>query len=85
MSINFVVNDGFMNPNRFGYSVMPFKLDGDRPPRSDMPSWRIARTNARSMGKAMYLHTKPCKVCSSLNRRVYNNECFDCWKLKGKK
>lgn len=75
------INDYFMNPDRFGYAVVPFKLDGNREPRSDAPLWRIARTNARSMGKATYLHTKSCKACLSLIRRVYNNECFDCWKL----
>ena len=75
------INDSFMNPDRFGYAVVPFKLDGSRDPRSDVPKWRIARTNARSMGKPTYLHTKPCRDCLSLIRRVYNNECFACWKL----
>lgn len=78
------INDSFMNPDRFGYAVVPFKLDGNREPRSDVPKWRIARTNARSMGKSTYLHTKPCKACLSLIRRVYNNECFDCFKLEKK-
>lgn len=78
--MNHTINDGFMNPDRFGYSVMPFKLDGDKVARKDIPAWRIRRTNARSMGKRMYEHTKPCK-CGSLLRRVYNNECFDCWRL----
>lgn len=78
------INDSFMNPDRFGYAVVPFKLDGNREPRSDVPKWRIARTNARSMGKPTYLHTKPCRACLSLTRRVYNNECFDCWKDRKK-
>ena len=79
--MNRTINDSFMNPDRFGYAVVPFKLDGSREPCSDVPKWRIARTNARSMGKPTYLHTKPCRACLSLIRRVYNNECFDCWKL----
>ena len=79
------INDSFMNPDRFGYSVIPFKLDGNIEPRSNIAEWRINRTNARSMGKATYLHTKPCKACLSLIRRVYNNECFDCFKLERKK
>ena len=74
--MNHTINDGFMNPDRFGYSVVPFKLDGDREPPKHVPKWRIARTNARSMGKRTYEHTKPCK-CGSFLRRVYNNECFD--------
>ena len=70
-----------MNPDRFGHPTVPFKLDGERLPRADIPQQRIARTNARSMGKPTYLHTKPAKCCGSLIRRVYNNECFNCWKL----
>lgn len=81
--MNHTINDSFMNPDRFGYAVMPFKLNGDREPPKHIAKWRIARTNARSMGKRMYEHTKPCK-CGSLLRRVYNNECFDCWKEKEK-
>ena len=30
--MNHTINDSFMNPDRFGYAVMPFKLDGDREP-----------------------------------------------------
>lgn len=76
--MNTVIKDGFMNPDRFGYAAIPFKIS-DKEPRKDVPIWRIRRTNARSMGKRFYEHTKPCK-CGSLLRRVYNNECFDCWK-----
>jgi hypothetical protein len=83
MEMNHVINDGFMNPDRFGYAVIPFKIS-DKDPRKDVPIWRINRTNARSMGKRFYEHTKPCK-CGSFLRRVYNNECFDCWKLEKKK
>lgn len=79
--MNTTINDSFMNPDRFRYTSMPFKLDGERLPRPDVPQWRINRTNARSMGKPTFQHTKPCKCCGSLERRVYNNECFDCWKL----
>lgn len=79
--MNHTINDPFMNENRFGYAVVPFKLDGDREPRKGIPQWRINRTNSRSMGKPTYQHTKPCKCCGGLTRRVYNRECFDCWKL----
>lgn len=78
--MNTVINDGFMNPDRFGYAVVPFKMEGNKPPPKTVPKWQINRTNSRSMGKATYLHTKPSKCCGSLVRRVYNNECFDCWK-----
>lgn len=80
--MNTVINDGFMNPDRFGYAVIPFKIS-DKEPRKDISPNVIARSNARSMGKRFYEHTKPCK-CGSFLRRVYNNECFDCWK-EGKK
>ena len=82
--MNHIINDSFMNPDRFGYSVIPFKLS-DREPRKDIPDWRIARSNARSMGKVSYLHTKPSKCCGSLVRRVYNNSCYECFKLERKK
>lgn len=78
--MNHIINDRFMNPNAHGYAVMPFKLDGDRLPRADIPSWRIAQTNARSMGKATFTHTKKCK-CGSFERRVYDNTCYPCHKL----
>lgn len=79
------INDSFMNPDRFGYAVVPFKLEGNKEPPEHIPEWRINRSNARSAGKPMYLHTKPSKCCGSLNRRVYNNECFDCYQLEKKK
>lgn len=79
--MNHTINDSFMNPDRFGYSVIPFKLS-DREPREDVPKWRINRSNARSMGRVSYLHTKPSKCCKSLVRRVYDNSCFECYKGK---
>lgn len=83
--MNTTINDSFMNPDRFGFATIPFKLDGNREPRPDVPKWRIARSNARSMGKPTFQHTKPCKCCSSLERRVYDNKCYPCFKVsKGK-
>ena len=78
--MNHSINDSFMNPDRFGYAVILFKLN-DKEPRHDVPKWRIARSNARSMGKASFTHTKACR-CGSFEKRVYNNDCFDCWKLR---
>ena len=82
--MNTVINDGFMNPDRFGYASVPFKLDGCmETPREDIPKWKIARTNARSMGKRTFIHTKQCR-CGSYERRVYDNKCFPCFKLTKK-
>ena len=78
--MNISINDRFMNPNVHGYAVIPFKLDGDRLPREDIKPWRIARSNARSMGRKTFTHTKPCK-CGSTERRVYDNTCYPCYKL----
>jgi len=68
-----------------GNEPLPFKLDGDREPRADIPQWRINRTNARSAGRKTFLHTKPCRVCGGLERlthKVYAgtkiNKCFVC-------
>lgn len=83
MQIN--INDSFMNPDRFGFAVVPFKLDGNKDPRPDIPLWRIRRTNARSMGRASFTHTKPCKACGSLEKRVYDLKCMPCFKLSNKK
>ena len=81
--MNHTINDSFMNPDRFGYPVIPFKLS-DREPRKDIEEWRINRSRSRSMGKPSYLHTKPTKCCNSLVRRVYDNSCFECYKGKSK-
>ena len=79
------INDRFMNPSCFGYTSIPFKLDGDREPPEYIPKWRIARSNARSMGKASFTHTKPCKYCGSLEKRVYDLKCMPCFKVEKKK
>lgn len=81
---NIVINDGFMNPDRFGYTAIPFKLDGDRLPREDIKLWRIRRSDARSMGKATFEHTKRCE-CGSVQRRVHDNTCYPCFKLSKNK
>lgn len=80
-----VINDGFMNPDRFGYAAIPFKINGEIEPKAGVPLWRIRRSNARSMGKRTFMHTKACKACGSFERRVYNNECFNCFKLERSK
>ena len=79
--MNHSINDSFMNLSRFGNANIPFKLS-DKEPRADVPKWRINRSNSKSMGKPTCSHTKPCGACLSLIRRVYNNDCFDCWKLR---
>ena len=68
-----------------GNEPLPFKLDGDREPRADIPQWQINRTNARSVGRRTFMHTTPCRVCGSLERlthKVYAgtkiNKCFVC-------
>ena len=76
--MNHSINDSFMNPDRFGYAVIPFKLN-DKEPRHDAPLWRIARSNARSMGKASFTYTTACK-CGSFETRVYDLKCVPCFK-----
>lgn len=83
--MNHTINDRFMNPNVHGYPVIPFKLDGDKTPRSDIPIWRIRRSNARSMGRASFTHTKPCKACGGLEKRVYDLKCMPCFNIGKKK
>lgn len=83
--MNHTINDSFMNPDRLGFAVVPFKMRGNKPPPKNVPEWQINRNNRRSMGKPAYLHTKPSKCCGSLVIRVYNNECFDCWKKEKSK
>ena len=69
----------------FGYVPTSFKLDGDKSPRSDIPQWKINRTNARSVGRRTFMHTTPCRVCGSLERLTHQvyagtkiNKCFVC-------
>lgn len=81
--MNHSINDSFMNLNRFGNTNIPFKLNGDRLPRADVPKWKIARSNARSMGKASFTHTKACR-CGSFEKRVYDLKCMPCFKREKK-
>ena len=81
--MNHSINDSFMNLSRFGNANIPFKLN-DKEPRPDVPKWRIARSNARSMGKASFTHTKACK-CGSFEKRVYDLKCMPCFKLSKNK
>lgn len=82
--MNHSINDSFMNLSRFGNANIPFKLNGDRLPRADVPKWRIARSNARSMGKVSFTHTKACR-CGSFEKRVYDLKCVPCFKLSKKR
>ena len=68
-----------------GSEPLPFKLDGDREPRPDIPQWQINRTNARSAGRKTFTHTNPCRSCGGLLRlthKVYAgakiNKCAGC-------
>ena len=81
--MNHSINDSLMNLSRFGNTNIPFKLNGDRLPRTDVPKWRIARSNARSMGKASFTHTKACR-CGSFEKRVYDLKCMPCFKREKK-
>ena len=81
--MNHSINDSFMNLSRFGNANIPFKLNGDRLPRADVPKWRIARSNARSMGKSSFTHTKACR-CGSFEKRVYDLKCMPCFKREKK-
>ena len=82
--MNHSINDSFMNLSRFGNANIPLKLNGDRLPGTNVPKWRISRSNARSMGKASFTHTKACK-CGSFERRVYDNTCYPCFVLSKNK
>jgi len=62
----------------FGGKTLPFKLDGDREPPAHIPKWRINRSNARSIGRKTYMHTKPCSVCGGLERGTWTNKCKGC-------
>ena len=58
--MNHSINDSFMNLSRFGNANIPFKFS-DKEPRADVPKWRIARTNARSMVKLHICTQSPVK------------------------
>lgn len=77
--MNHTINDSFMNPDRFGYAVMPFKLDGDKVARKDIPIWRIRRTAYPVVWVKECMNTLSLVNAVHFYARVYNNECFDCW------
>ena len=83
--MNHSINDSFMNPDRFGYTVIPFKLDGNKEPPKHVPEWRIRRSEARSMGKQSFTGKTPCNDCGSIEKRVYNLACYVCFKVSKKK
>ena len=51
---------------------------GQSKDRTDIPQHQKNRSNARSMGRTTYMHTKQCKGCGGLVRKVKNNECVGC-------
>lgn len=84
--MNLSINDRFMKPDAFGYTKnMSFHIDPERENRADIPLWKIRRSNARSMGRASFTHTKPCKACGSLEKRAYDLKCMPCFILEKKK
>ena len=80
--MNHSINDSFMNLSRSSNANIPFRLS-DKEPRADVPLWCIARSNARSMGKASITHTKACR-CDSFEKRVYDLKCMPCFKREKK-
>lgn len=79
--MNTALKDKFLDMDRFGFGQMAFKINGDKNERKDIPECHKRRQNNRSAGIPYYLHDKPSKCCGSLNRRVWNNECYDCYKV----
>ena len=78
--MNTSIRDKFQDLGRFGNAPVPFTLTANHIQRADIPKWRIARSNARSMGKPTFTHTKPCARCGGLEMRVYNVACAECHK-----
>ena len=50
---------------------------GESKDRADIPQHQKNRSNARSMGRATYQHTKPCD-CGSFTRGTWSNKCVGC-------
>ena len=78
--MNTSIRDKFQDLERFGNAPVPFTLTVNHSQRADIPKWRIQRSNARSMGKATFMHTKPCARCGGLEMRVYDVTCAECHK-----
>lgn len=80
-----MIADKFLDASRFGVTkITTFKLDGCKEPRPDIPKHQINRSSARSRGDKTFMHTKPCR-CGSIERRVYQNDCYPCFKLSKNK
>lgn len=80
-----MIKDPFTDPTRFGFANIPFQISVDHVEKADVPQWRIRRSKARSMGSATFVHDKPCRSCGGLVKRVYDVQCWGCFKLRGKK
>lgn len=80
-----MIKDSFLETDRFGHTLIPFVLNHNIVHRTDVPQWRIRRSKARSMGSATFVHDKPCRSCGGLVKRVYDVQCWGCFKLRGKK
>lgn len=80
-----MIKDSFLETDRFGFANIPFQISVDHVERVDVPQWRIRRSKARSMGSATFVHDKPCRSCGGLVKRVYDVQCWGCFKLRGKK
>lgn len=51
---------------------------GESKDRADIPQHQKNRSNARSMGRTTYMHTKQCAQCRSLERDTWSNKCKGC-------
>lgn len=73
------ISDRFQNDfaNVFGVNAGHFSHGVEKPKRADIPQHQINRSNARSMGRATYQHTKQCR-CGSFTRGTWSNKCVGC-------
>ena len=73
------MNQEYEASSHFGVSAGHFSFGNIPSVRADIPRNQVRRSNARSMGRKSYLHSKTCQ-CGSNYRNTWTNKCVECGK-----
>lgn len=63
--------------SNFGVKAGHFSFGNVPDVRADIPQNQVNRSNARSMGRRTYQHSKTCN-CGSNYRNTWTNKCAGC-------
>ena len=63
----------------FGTKAGHFSHGREVEQHSDIPQWKKNCSNARSMGRKIFMHTTPCRSCGGLERLTH--KCYEGTKI----